>query len=581
LWSLLDEERDPGRRFHAACALAYYDPDNRRWEERLGDEMADRLLGEHLAFSRKWGFVLMAIRHHVRAPIEKSLRDTNKPEFERSQAADLLLYSAANDIKWGHLKELVLEADRGPYKILNPYFMSDEREAALLLEEELARRLPADASEKVKDTLARRQAHAAVVLLQLDQHYDHIFPLRRANCIWEMLHPDADPRVRSYLIHRLGRVRVDPETLLRQYKDDVEKGVATRRQALLLSLGEFDPIDLPLPKRKALLPLLVKDYHDADAGIHSAADWLLRRWAHKETWDLKETVQEIDQEPEVQQPGKRRWYVTKHQGHTMAIIPPPGEFRMGAPDEEQDRVDAEKLHRRSIPRSFAIATKEVTVRQFREFLEDNPEVASRWGQTLKKDEIQDEPITGVTWLEAAQYCRWLSWKEGLPDKEMCYPSVTDIEKRKDDKTPLQMDPDYLAQIGYRLPTEAEWEYACRAGTMTSRHFGSDDAMLGHYAWYVRNSDGRAHPVGTKKPNNYGLFDMYGNAAEWCQDALVPYPEATEDREDKDPINPSVSRVVRGGSFASGEAKVRSAHRSGCPPLLPNDFVGLRVARTVR
>ena len=148
-----------------------------------------------------------------------------------------------------------------------------------------------------------------------------------------------------------------------------------------------------------------------------------------------------------------------------------------------------------------------------------------------------------------------------------------------------MPADYLTRTGYRLPTEAEWESGCRAGAATSRPYGVAEELLGDYAWYADNSHGRARPVGSKKPNDFGLFDMLGNAWEWCQDAYAPYPPDRDgppyvDREDKKRITALDRRVLRGGTFASPAEAVRSAARFGFPPQIRLPLAGLRVARTL-
>jgi formylglycine-generating enzyme required for sulfatase activity len=253
---------------------------------------------------------------------------------------------------------------------------------------------------------------------------------------------------------------------------------------------------------------------------------------------------------------------------------------MGSPASEPDRQAEETSHRMRIPRSFALATEEVTVQQFQEFLRANPGIQHDGASTDRYSPDPNGPVLGVTWFEAAQYCRWLSEQEGIPEDQMCYPPIADI------KPGMAMPPDYLARTGYRLPTETEWEYACRAGATISRHYGTADDMLGNYAWYVANSNGWAWPVGSKKPNDYGLFDMYGNAWEWCQDAFAPYPpdsggQPIEDRENSNVIAERENRVLRGGGFVSLASEARSACRFGFQPTAPFTHAGLRVARTCR
>ncbi len=139
--------------------------------------------------------------------------------------------------------------------------------------------------------------------------------------------------------------------------------------------------------------------------------------------------------------------------------------------------------------------------------------------------------------------------------------------------------------GFRLPTEAEWEYAARAGTSTACCFGNESSALGGDAWYKPNSGGKTHPVGTMRPNPWGLYDMYGNVWEWCEDAYVgphsfPNTEIIEDYCNRGSEGGTRYQVIRGGSFDFSARLCRSASRSGFDPWQHAPDVGFRLARTV-
>ena len=128
-------------------------------------------------------------------------------------------------------------------------------------------------------------------------------------------------------------------------------------------------------------------------------------------------------------------------------------------------------------------------------------------------------------------------------------------------------------LGYRLPTDAEWEYACRAGSRASRPHGSSEALLGNFAWYLPNADNRPHPVGHLKPNDFGLFDMLGNAFEWTEDRYTRYSDggghaAIAEGEKTGTSNGCVEVVLRGGSFSSPATLLRSAYRERSSPSDP-------------
>jgi len=189
----------------------------------------------------------------------------------------------------------------------------------------------------------------------------------------------------------------------------------------------------------------------------------------------------------------------------------------------------------------------------------------------------------VTWFEAAQYCRWLSDREGIAKDLQCFPEISEIQEN------MQLPKDYLSRTGYRLPTEAEWEYACRAGTETPWSFGSDPSLLKDFACHIGNSSQdnlqRAAETRLFKPNALGLFDTHGNVSEWCFDRSRTYPDAggpavVDCEQDEPVVLDKDLRIIRGGSFVDSLPSLRSAYRDVSRPTNRVPSVGFRIVRTV-
>ena len=145
-------------------------------------------------------------------------------------------------------------------------------------------------------------------------------------------------------------------------------------------------------------------------------------------------------------------------------------------------------------------------------------------------------------------------------------------------------PNSLSLTGYRLPTEAEMEYATRANSLTCRYFGDSDELLAGYGWYVPNSNGVLRPGGLLRPNDLGFFDMHGNVWNWCHDKRRDYPQTAREAafvdEESDPDIGSPARVLRGGCYTDHATGVRSAHRWAKEPSTGSNIIGFRVARTI-
>ncbi|MFO0958306.1 MAG: formylglycine-generating enzyme family protein [Isosphaeraceae bacterium] len=248
--------------------------------------------------------------------------------------------------------------------------------------------------------------------------------------------------------------------------------------------------------------------------------------------------------------------ITNSIGMKLKLIPA-GSFLMGAtPDDAEADEDEKPQHKVTISRPFYLGIYEVTQYEYRQIMGENP-------SEFKDSELL--PVERVSWLDAVKFCNKLSERE---KRRPCY-------RIEGEKVTIQ------GGNGYRLPTEAEWEYACRApqspGSVTKYPFGDRDEDLGQYAWFGENSGDKTHPVGQKKPNRWGLYDMQGNVWEWCQDFYsdVYYSFSP----DTDPSGPDLAprRVSRGGSWDSIPRSCRPAGRSWNSPGNRSRYLGFRVA----
>ena len=218
------------------------------------------------------------------------------------------------------------------------------------------------------------------------------------------------------------------------------------------------------------------------------------------------------------------------------VLIPAGEFDMGSPSTERDRdTDEGPVRRVKISKPFYMGKYEVTQEQYYVVAKYKP---SRFKQ-------EGHPVEGVSWDQANKFCKKLSEIKGG---------------------------------SYRLPTEAEWEYACRAGSQGRFYFGDDltFSQIEQYAWYSKNSDSATHPVGEKKPNAFGLYDMHGNVWEWCGDwYATDYSHHSIAVDSHGPLI-GKSRVLRGGGWFRNAIYCRSANRSGLEPVYGRDYLGFRV-----
>jgi formylglycine-generating enzyme required for sulfatase activity len=440
--------------------------------------------------------------------------------------------------------------------------------------DKLAKPSPVLLAEHAADEQSLQNARAAITAYLKGNH----------TALWVRLRRDSDPAIRSQLVNSFAD-SVPIQAVIQQLKRTSDAG---ERAALILSLGGYGDRTIASAQRQIIASFLLDLYRtDTDAEVHSAIDWLLGGMARTHfNLNRRVALKKIDREVEGHSAAGNTWSGGP-EGLTMILVDGPVAFAMGADLSEPRSSDDETPHPVSVPRTFAISSKEVTTAQFQAYLVATGRNSEWRDAVMKRFSVSPEafwsnaerPQVAVNWYDAAAFCNWLSGEAGIPHDQWVYP---------DEIGPgMKMPANYLHRTGYRLPTEAEWELSARAGTSTAHFFGNGVVLLDRYAWYLANSDGHSWPVGMLKPNPLGLFDIYGNAWEWLQERRISYPkgaaDTTIDMEDTElVITNDVARTRRGGSWSYDKETTRSAHR-GATTYFPDqrrDSVSFRVARTV-
>ena len=397
-------------------------------------------------------------------------------------------------------------------------------------------------------TQPNERLHLAVMALQLGE----VEPAK------QMLALAADPSQRTLLIHHLHEWRgnlADYAPLLQETDD------ADFQSGLCQALGQIPVTELTVDERQTLEPVLKNLHSNSPHGsVHSAARWALQQWKLK-------LPNSSPTDPA--KPG-RNWYVNPL-GMTL--------LKMSAGNFQRKDMEGKDLGKVTLTRAFWLGDCEVTRKQFEAFIVDPDcppaEKPQDWQVNESFSPSANHPRNSVNWFDAVLFCNWLSRREGLLSHyERTGEKVKDPNSKLGQWDVWRTMPE---STGYRLPTEAEWEFACRAKSATDFCFGDDESMLSQYAVFNRE---KTQPVSSRQPNGWGVFDMHGNLWEWNADWHEDFA-STPGRQIIDPVGPSTGghRVGRGGSWYNNAESARSANRNLSRPNGRYGVNGFRVART--
>jgi serine/threonine protein kinase/formylglycine-generating enzyme required for sulfatase activity len=565
LWAMLqDAEATEKARFNAGMTLAAYAPDDPQWTDQDVQFLAVRLVTSNPDDQRELRTYLEPIKSKLIEPLEQIFLDESRPDVERLAATTSLVEFGRDDAKL--LGRLASGATPLQLNVLFPAIDKSDRRDDVIQRLHMHTRelIAAGSPEAARVRVGRRRAGAALTLLRLGE---------RASVLAALQFKD-DPEALTQFADSVKKKGVSPQDLrecLHVAANDQE------RYGLLLALGEFESAEVPDAEKHEIVRTALDWYaKHPKSMMHGASGWLLRKWGYQAEVDRTDRSA-----PDFDATGERDWFVRKVGDHYLTfVVFQPGSVTVGSPKSENTRRPMEDQKTIPIRRAFSMCDREVTRQLFLEFSKSigQPEKTSVYGPT------PDHPLVGPTWLESVSFCRWLTRLANLDESEQCYldPGVLpDSEKEKAPQPGIDETlwrtypknwPADLNKHGFRLPTEPEWEYACRASTTTTYSFGSDRALLGRYAWFQQPE---SYPVALLRPNPRGLFDIHGNVNEWCHDWF-----AFKISDDPDGPKSGVARSMRGGSWYDNPWDCRSASRYHSQPSSIESNMGFRIVMTV-
>ncbi len=584
-------------RFRAGLALCRFAParteEKSPWTSEDGQFLIGRYLDTNPEFHPVIRVSLKLNANVLTQPLADVFLDERLTKIQREAAAkamvDFFPENATKD-DFDRLQPLLLLGAGEQFQILYPLvskYASLDQDMLTLV-----RTPPAETLGSVERVpYGKERATAAITLLRKGWN--------RAELL-DVLKVTDDPEAMTQFVHRCKARGVTVVELLELWdlpgapkliqrhalpvKD--RKALDSQLFGLLLSLGEYSWAQLPAARQDQLRSQVADLFRDdKSSGVHAAAGWLLRRWGAEDPvcsdlakqlderpvdvragWEWHRLKLEIDVAGADGLPRKQATYQTY-------VSFEAGERKFGSPADDPERSDDEVAHLQELG-GFWMLDREITRGEA-----EGTGLMSISGYEAKAL-TPAHAMVALNWYDSVRICRWLSEQLGYGNSQAYADPATlpanDYERaRADGKDGILNWPLDVGAAGCRLPTEHEWEAACRGGLRTAFSFGGDAGLLEHYGWFEDNSDRVTHVAGELRPTLRGLFDMHGNAFEWCHDWDGGYGReslATGPAE-------GANRVLRGGSWGNFPRLCRSAYRSRHTPSARFTNLGLRVLRS--
>ncbi len=489
-------------RFQTACALmaaSRDDPVDEELEVAIHEAVVAGLIQKSGASLENWTNWLIPYQKHLTGKLKQVFESQNSHSDREKAAFILSQFLKDNPVDYS---EFLLHANDQQLAILIDGIVDDPDEHLKALQKtklKFEKNPESFSQEEITNLLA-----AFIHLGEKEYPFSHF---RR----------HTDPSIRSKLIHKLAGSRVNPHDI---FPHVVEGENPELVAALLQTLGTIEPHHLSTDEQDELKEMATKLFLEhPDPEVHSSSQWVLKQFG--ESPSVPSITEKQAEEIE------HGWYTTPS-GFTMIVTRPEDRSIKNLIIPEDG---AEYVGELSVNRRFGMSATEVTLKQYQEYK-----------KRKRSDEAPvpapDTPATRVDFEDALRYCNWLTKMSGMSEADQCYHEVKGI---------IQPRPDYLERKGYRLPTESEWELMTRGGSSTLFPFGASIEFISEYAWHLENSDSQTHLVGTKKPNQFGFFDVCGNVAEWCHNEESVLENLTKSKYVR------IAEPSRGGSFKSHPA----------------------------